>query len=308
MSEYAWRPGVRAWRRAALLIVVVASGACGKAAPRAMSGLPGGGSARVGGTVISTVDGAPITIDEVRSLVAGSGLAPAEALRRLQGERLLMAEAERRGLRSVPEVRHVARQALVQAVLDEEAARVEVSEAALREAYEATPERFHAPERRASVHVLAPVRTPDEDAAARAFIEGVCRELEAAPNPEASWARYQSQAEPGVRAVQAVAERLPAVDREGPFVREYLDGLFSLAAPGVVPRPVRTRYGWHAIVVTKIERARDDTFEMARDVLRRERLEADRRKHVADWVAGLEREIGVERSAEAEARIAGLEP
>jgi hypothetical protein len=263
------------------------------------------GAATVGGQVVSTVNGTPITVEEVAALTRKSRLDPGGALRRLQAERLLMEEAERRGLRRVPEARQVARQALAQALLDEEAATVRVSDGELREAYEKARARFVFPERRASLHVLASVGTPADDAPAHAFIRRVRDELAAAPEPEDVWARYQSHAESGLR---VSAERIPAVDREAPFVGEYLDALFGVASPSVVAEPVRTRYGWHAIVVTEILPASDKSLEEAEPVLRAELLVTKGKAHVDAFLRRLARDVPVQVRPDATKHVAGLAP
>ena len=46
--------------------------------------------------------------------------------------------------------------------------------------------------------------------------------------------------------------------------------MFSLSAPGVVPEPVRTSFGWHAIRVTEILPAEETPYEKAAPILRKE--------------------------------------
>jgi hypothetical protein len=77
----------------------------------------------VGGRVVSTVDGQPITVEDVERVARSAELSPAEALRRLQRYHLLAGEAERRGFGANAAVRRASRKAAVQALL---AAEVEV--------------------------------------------------------------------------------------------------------------------------------------------------------------------------------------
>lgn len=264
-----------------------------------------GGSARVGGAIVSTVNGEPIALTEVEALVRDSHLSPPEALRRLQAERLLMAEAARRGVRGDREVWQVTRQALAQALLDEEAAKVHVSDSELRAAYEREHARFDYPERRASLHVLAVVETPEQDKTAYAFIRRVLDEMATSADPESVWRRYQVKVEPDLR---VSAERIPAVDRGAPFVKPYLDALFGVTVPGVVGQPVRTRFGWHAIIVTSITPASHKSLEDASAELREEISRAKRQAHTEELLGALRREVPVRVAPGAAQQVAGLPP
>lgn len=294
---------LRAWRIP--LAVLVGALGCGDVASRDAQPATRGGSARVGGAVVSTVNGEPITREEVEALVRDAHLSPPEALRRLQAERLLMAEAERRGVRGDREVRRVTRQALAQALLDQEAATVRVSDAELRAAYEREHARFAYPERRSSLHVLAFVQAPEQDKAAYEFIRRVRDEMAASADPQAVWRRYQMQVEPGLR---VSAERIPAVDRGAPFVKPYLDALFGVTSPGVVGKPVRTRFGWHAILVTEITPASHKSLEAASAELREELVLAKRKAHTEELLGALRRGVSVQVAPGATQQVAGLRP
>ncbi len=261
--------------------------------------------AQIGGVVVSTVNGRSITVADIEAVVKASDLDPRQALASLQAERLLMDEAQRRGFERNREVRHVTRQALAQAVLTEEATRVEVTDAQLRAAYAAQKPRFSYLERRASLHVLAAFQDPAQDAHAYEFIRHVCREFAAAPATEVEsvWARYQTYVEPGLT---VSAERIPAVDRDAAFVKPYLDALFSLPAPGTVPTPVRTRFGWHAIVVREIIPSAQIPFDEASGELRPELELKAREARTEELLNGLRRDAPVRVEADAVQRIAAL--
>jgi parvulin-like peptidyl-prolyl isomerase len=66
------------------------------------------------------------------------------------------------------------------------------------------------------------------------------------------------------------AEALPPFDRKAALAPEYSAAMFSLPAPGVVPEPVRTSFGWHAIRVTEILPAEETPYEKAAPILRGE--------------------------------------
>ena len=105
--------------------------------------------------VVANVDGTAITVADVQRLCDRSGLAPKVALERLEAEALLAGEAARRGFSRVDAVDHVGEQALVQALLVGDVEREEPTAAEISEAYAKSGDRFHTPERRVAMHVLA---------------------------------------------------------------------------------------------------------------------------------------------------------
>lgn len=67
--------------------------------------------------VVAVVDGAPIHRDEVVRLARAAGMTSERALAQLVDERLLEADAKRRGLEARPDVRLAPKRALAQLVL-----------------------------------------------------------------------------------------------------------------------------------------------------------------------------------------------
>lgn len=277
----------------------------GGGSPRAR----GGPGATVGGTIVSTVDGWGIELAEVREVARDTGLSARESLRRLQAEQLLMQEAARRGdLEGDAEVHEVARRAAVQALLDAEAAEVEVPEDDVREAYEAQRARFETKEQRRVLHVLAGARegvAADVDARARAYVSAALPELRAATDFEAFTRAYSGRVVDGI---QVAAELLPPLAREGRLVAPFEDAMFSLPEPGVVPEPVRTIYGWHAIRVLEVTRGSLVPYETAAVTLREELTLERRTKHVEELMATLRKRYPVSIAPGAQAALAGLEP
>jgi len=248
----------------AVLCACALSSSCGD------DGLDGGrgraerGDAKVGGAVVSTVNGHPILISDVQALMKASSLSAREALERLQAEQLLMAEAERRGIGG-PAVAQVAERARVQALLDMEAATHIATDAELREAYEKDV-RFHLPEQRLSMHVLARAgakANEAEAAAARAVAVKAIEDLRSM-DVAAIQARYNGT----IDGVAVKTEQLPSMHRDSAFLKEFIDTVFSIPAVGVVPEPVRTKFGWHAVRVLEISAPRDAPYEQAEKVLR----------------------------------------
>jgi parvulin-like peptidyl-prolyl isomerase len=212
------------------------------------------------------VNGHAITTADVQALMRASSLTAREALDRLQAEQLLMAEAERRGT-SAAAIDEVAVRAAVQALLDREAASNVASESDLRAAYDKDA-RFHAPETRSTVHVLARLdgkATEQQVQAALAVAKKAVEDLRTLDS-SAVQAKYTGT----IDGVTVKTEQLPPADSNAPLVKEYLTAMFSIEEAGVVPEPVRTRFGWHAIRVLQITPARDTPFEEAVTVLRGE--------------------------------------
>lgn len=253
-----------------LLCAACALFGCGDDGAGRFGGKAQRGDAKVGGAVVSTVNGHPITLSDVEALMRASGsgeqLTAREALERLQAEQLLMAEAERRGIAGGA-IDQVAERARVQALLDAEAAANVATEAELRAAYE-NDLRFHVPEMRKSIHVLARANeqaTDEQVKAAFAVAQKAVADLRTL-TPAEILARYTGK----IDGVTVKSEELPPVHRGSAFVKEYLTGLFSIPEVGVVPEPVRTRFGWHAIRVTEISPPEETSYEDALKTLRSE--------------------------------------
>jgi hypothetical protein len=276
-------------------LVVLGTDACDGGREQHARPLPSQGDARVGGAVISTVDGLAITVGEVQELVT-AGLARDEALRRLQAERLLMLEAERRATGGDPAVAWVTRQAQVQALLESVTGTVSIGDEDIAEAYEKARARFEVPERRVVVHVLAVL--PDQanasaDAAARAFASSMIGQLERAPDVAAFLAsqRGKKTAEFEVR-----AESLPPLSLDSNIVPEFLEATFGLREPGVVRQPVKTRFGWHAIRLLEIQPASITPYAEAAAQLRAELTLARKKELVETLIGSLRKQHRVEMS------------
>lgn len=267
-------------QRASIVGVVCAcavASSCGDDGAGGGRGRAERGDSKVGGDVVSTVNGHPILIADVQALMKVSSLDAREALERLQAEQLLMAEAERRGIAGA-EIDRVAERARVQALLDMEAAAHVATDAELREAY-AKDVRFHMPEQRVSMHVLARANSKAseaEAAAARAVAAKAVEDLRTM-DVAAIQARYTGT----IDGVAVKTELLPAAHRDFGFVKEYLAALFSIPGVGVVPEPVRTKFGWHAVRVMEIVAPRDAPYEQAEKVLRIEVTNKKRQEAVS---------------------------
>lgn len=307
---------MRGW--ASLLVpLMLVLGACGvEPAGRTQVEVSSRGDAQVGGEIVSTVDGHPITLDEVADAARGAGVPPAVALARLQDELLLANAATHAGHARDDE----ARRARVHALLEREVeARVQgegIDPSSLEAARLEQSERFERPERRTSVHVLARIDSgadPSVEAAAARWIQGIRGELEAAQNqpaqnPEALALAMRRRSHDGLP-FEVLVEEVGALGRAGAADPAYLAALFESDELGPTSAPVRSTFGWHAVVRTSIEPAWRASADEAVETLRTERLAVLRAERLASFVQELSArtEINVDRQvAERALRDPGL--
>lgn len=274
---------------------------------------PGGGRTQVRprgdapADVVSSVDGNPITASEVARLASAGGLTPQAALQRLQAERLLANEAERRGYARQSETQHVERQALVQAMLAHDIEAAQVTQAEIDAAYLAEHKRFEKPELRTATHVLAqlaPRASAEQDQAAQAFCRDAIRRLGASADLHDTLEALRAE-RPAAFAVRV--EQLPASPASGAFVPEFSAALFSLKSPGVVPEPVRTEFGWHAIVVTEITPASTTPRAEADATLRAELATRKRSQLLNGLLDGLRQRTRVAHTPGGQQLLAAIE-
>ncbi len=267
--------------------------------------VPAERAAQLGGRVVSIVDGSPITVDEIEEVARATGLAPIDALRRLQEERVLVAHAEAAGLGDATEIDRAARRASVQALLvrrvEAEVPLESIDDALVEQTYEAQRSRFRRPVRRRSTHVLAAIATdapPEALAAAERFALGAIARLEGAADPVAEAHAMEREDDAG-RSFRITVEELPPIAEGDALAPEFLAAVLSLREPGVVSRPIRTTFGFHAIVVTEILEAWEAPREEAYATIRRD-LAAERRVHRTDeLVQSIAERTPIVREAEA---------
>lgn len=273
--------------RAPLMLIVVHAlllGACDRAADAIRIGQ---GTAAVGGTVVSTVDGTPITLAAVQRVVDATGWAPAVALEKLQAQRLLAREAERRGYGGQWGESPARSQALVQALLAQEVETLEPSDVGVAELYEERKAKYAAGEKRGSVHVLAQFKEgapPGLVRVARAFAVEALRRFQLADDPQEVLTWAEQEAGKMDLPFNVRPEKLPRVPRNGRFVKAYSDALFEPESTGPLPRVVRTSFGFHAIYVTEILEAKEVPLAQARPELLPVVARRERSARVRGWV------------------------
>ena len=242
----------------------------------AVTGAHRRGGAELGGSVVSTVQGHAITLDEVTNAARDLHLSPGQALNRLQTEKLLALEAERRGVDPGSKGAWVVAQAAVQEVLAREVegqvSPADIAPADVEAAYAAQIDRFVRGERRWVVHALVPVEQgagADTLARAGALAETIRRDALEQEDPAEALAALGDTSREGF---VLVAEELHDVAAEGIYEQSFVRAAFALQAPGDVSLPVETSYGLHVIALTAIEPPRDVAFAAAEPDLREEML------------------------------------
>lgn len=271
-----------------------------------------GPSSEVGGAVVSTIDGEPITVADIQRVVDATGWPSDRALRRLQDQRLLSREALRLGYGEDARLPPLLKRARVQALLAREIEAPTASDEDVAAFYEQAKLEFVHGENRGCVHVLATMKDPsaEESAAARAFgTEMVARFRQAAePQDVVAWAKEYTvpplgDGDPPFR---VVAESIPPVPRRGALVDEFSDALFGLDGVGSVVGPIKTSFGWHAIYLTEIVPPEDRPLSEVRDEIA-ERLRLRQRPGaLTERLNALLSEIGVKANKQALSGLAGV--
>jgi hypothetical protein len=236
---------------------------------------------QVGGEVVSTVDGEPITLSEVRETATRLHLSPLDALRRLQSELAIVHRAEATPLAQDAEVRQAARRAAVRALLRTQIEAMHTPEAETPEAIETRHTEIAArlvqPERRRGTHLLVRIAEDAEPArrdAARRIAQGILDEVAHAANP-----LTEMDAAVGVHGAFDVAiEHLPTFARTE-IEPAFADALFAPTEPSLYPQVVETSYGFHILYMEEIV----PPWEVPRE----------------EWEPALRRQLSVEARAEA---------
>ena len=101
---------------------------------------------------------------------------------------------------------------------------------------------------------------------------------------------------------------LPLARAEGMFVPEFSRALFSQSGLGVVPEPVRTQFGYHAILVTEIVPARGTPRSEALELLQAELGTHLHEKRVTALLTELRQRTPVTYARDVDSALAGLQP
>jgi peptidyl-prolyl cis-trans isomerase D len=294
-------------RRTVLAVLVLALGptACHEAEAPTRERTQG--DAQVGGAVVATVDGHPITVADVEAQIRAEGGTPEEALAAVVRQTLLALEAERFGYGERRDVLRETRRATVQALLatlEREHPPSAIDDATLRRAYDEalssgqrgqppTSERFVIPEKRRSEHVLVRVEDASREREGRRVASALLAELERDPSAvEATLATLRSQTER--EGFPLLVEEVPFVARDGSLEVGFEEVLFSGDAPGLRAELARTSFGWHVVIVREIQPRVVRTFDEVAPELREEATNQRRFQALIALLDRLRAEAGVE--------------
>lgn len=258
---------------------------------------PALGTDTLGGDVIALVNGTGITVGDVEAIAARDGIEARPALDLAIREALLAQEASRLGFAERPATQRSADRAAVRALLSEaiETAIPETSitEQDIADAYQAEPERWTSPDRRAALHLL--VRTPDEPSpedTARA--QAIAAELHGAVASAADPAEAMARLEQEPSEMPLLLEPIEEFANDGSLEAAFAEAAFSMTEPGLYPGFVDSSYGSHVLLVTEVIASRTTSLEDARDSLFTELLAVRRHEALVALEATLQSQIGVE--------------
>lgn len=242
--------------------------------------------------VVAKVGGSAIGAADVRERMRLDGVSAEAALDALVKEELLLQEVQRAGLSEDPEAMRRVDRTMVRALLhdlEQENTPEGVPKQQVRADFEQNRDQFQVLERRGSWHVLVKADTEE----ARELATAILTEARQADDPSEVFDRYAGGAANDVD-VPVVVEELPAITIKADIEKPYKDALFTAKTPGPVKEPVRTSYGWHAIVLTEIQPAKVRTFADVEDEIRDRLSQKQRFEKLVELVKGLEAEQRVD--------------
>lgn len=232
--------------------------------------------ARVGDEVIG--------LDDVRRYVASHGGSPRDALRALEDEALLLAEARRRGWQGAAAAARgrADEQLLAQRLLldlEREHPLDAPSQLEVEAYYTEHAAQIVRDEQRDCIQVL--IQMPEgasaqQDALARQYVEEVLLRMR-----EDGVDEVWSSQPPDHQGLRVLSQYLPPATPTAEIPEEFGRLIFGVTAPGPVAEPLRTGHGWHAIAVTAIHPPIVADSARALEVAR-ERLVTERRRAALD--------------------------
>ena len=207
------------------------------------------------GVIVARVNGEPITLAEVEELAQATELTPAEALARLEEERVLAAYAQEKGYAQDAQAARELKKARVRAILkvavEQGTAPEDVTQAEVAARFEKVKQRDERPELRGVTHVLFKTDLPSNESKARAEAEALLREVSAKGSIEEQRALLDAVPAKGdYHGLPVVREAIEA--RKDALEAPFADAAFALGEPGLVSRVARTTYGFHVILVRDI--------------------------------------------------------
>ncbi|MEM7138916.1 MAG: peptidyl-prolyl cis-trans isomerase [Myxococcota bacterium] len=254
--------------------------------------------------VVATVGGRPVDANEVRARMVLEGLDAEQALTSLVNEQLLLVAAERARVGAAPEGLRAADRRMVRAFLrdleaDHQPADVAATE--VRNHFEEHRDAYQVMERRAATHLLVKSDTSDTPAA-RAVAKAAIVAAQGAEDPVEGLRMFLESRTDDHEFAMAL-EELPPITRKAEIEKPFIDAIFGVKSRGALATPVRTSYGWHAIVVTDIAAGEDNSLADVEDDIRDRLSDQARFEALVAVVQGLEAEGLVEHRPEVRKRV-----
>ncbi len=213
----------------------------------------------IGGTV--SIDGVEIGDEEIAREMqyhpAATGEeAWIEAARALVVRELLRQECSRQGLEKDDD-----EESGIQALLEAEVTAASPDEDECRQVYDAQRERFHTPDLFESAHILIEPEEDNDDnwAAARLKAERIIVELDGKAARFAAAARLHSSC------TSAQQDGSLGQIRRGELVEAVERELEALGEGAISQTPIRSRFGWHILLLRKRIAGRQLPYDMVRD-------------------------------------------
>lgn len=242
------------------------------------------------GVPVARVGPETIRAADVRTEMKKGGVGAEEALDALLKESLLVQEAQRRGFEeSAADQRRIDR-LMVRSFLKDLERNVTPETIPAEEVeadFETHKDTFQVPERRRSVHVLV----KDQSDAARRSASEILRELRE-NGADVVVERYRS-AETDDRGFGILAEELPPISEQAGFDPAFKTALFDATETGPLRRPVKTSFGWHAVVLTEIQPGERRTLKDVEGEIRSRLAQKGRFEQLVRLVERLEAEVNV---------------
>lgn len=210
------------------------------------------------------------------------------ALDALVAEAVLVRAADKAGLPPDPAGLRKADRLMVRAFLHDMEADHEprdIPPEKVRADFEKYRDNYQVLERRASTHLLA----KSDGGAARATVLAALEEARSADDPIAALRRF-AEARAQRADFEVLVEELPPITRKASMEKPFIDALFGARAKGLLKDPIKTSYGWHAIVLTDIQPAQARTLGDVEEDIRGRLSDQSRFETLVALVQALEAE------------------
>ncbi len=252
--------------------------------------------------VVARVDGRPILAADLRRQMQ-RGEPRDAALRALIEEELLAGLVLQRGALRDPEVLHVQRKAMVNALLlrwRADFTKEDIPRDLLLKAYESKKHFFVHPELKHVKHILVSTtpQAPDADRlAVRALAEQIRKQAAARPLTPDAFAALGAQVRAAHPDRQIIVEDLHT-GAQGYTVRPFADAAFALPADGAISPVVETRFGYHVIYLVSTVPPENKSLADVEGQMREKLMDYARREVFLRWLRQLSQRGQVEEHPE----------